>query len=127
MGASACKQLMLWWQPVDACQSSKTHGALQKALREEVLRTFCVDSSPAREPADSEAEARATFNELILDHLRANKLQYTLAVFQTEAGCKGGQRGPERLLHRLQLEPGSMLQAELQGKFALYSHAWMAA
>ena len=88
----------------------------QTALREEVLKAFRVGQQGDRQGrAGCELQAAAAMNELVLDHLRAHKLQYTLAVFQTEAGCKASQRSPERLLQKLGLEKGTRLHAALQG------------
>ena len=79
-----------------------------------MLKAFRLDKGPAA--SADQPDPAAVLNELIVDHLHASKLQYSLTVFQAESGCKSSRRDPVKLLQKLRLEPGSALEAQLQGE-----------
>ena len=80
----------------------------QKALRQEVLQTFRLSTSSESDGIAAGSSSKAV-NALIVEHLKASKLPFTLAVFQREAGCKHTVRETEQLLSLLHITPGTQL------------------
>lgn len=85
--------------------------ALQKAVRQEVLRNFRLPETDAK-VASSTPDA---LNALIVEHLKASKLHFTLAVFQREAACKHTVRDTQQLLSMLRISTGTQLHSTITG------------
>ena len=81
-------------------------------MRQEVLRNFRLPETDTR-PANPGPSA---WNALIVDHLKASKLHFTLAVFQREAACKQTVRDTQQLLSLLHISPGTQLHTAITGE-----------